>query len=187
MSDYFESARPVESFAAALRHLAVSPGIFFAQMPRATGYSNAVWFLSITLAVPLFVWTMMSLGMALFLAPLLWLVMLAGTWLWAWYLGWAVRLFAGRELSTVDAFHICAYANAPALLAWVPVLNVVIGIWSLILEWFGLTRYAGIGSGTALLILIVPMIVLMLSVAVLAILVGMLATQHGTLHDMQMF
>ena len=80
-------------------------------------------------------------------------------------------------MSTIDAFQISAYGNVPMLLAWVPVLNMVTGLWSLVLEWFGLTRFAGVSSGVALLVLIVPMIVLMLSMTLLVVLIAVFASQ----------
>ncbi|HKI61232.1 MAG TPA: YIP1 family protein [Mariprofundaceae bacterium] len=187
MSAYFEGEKPIESFAAAVRDVVVAPGLFFEQMPKTEAYGPSVYFLSLTLAVPLLIGAMMTLGFSLFLAPFLWLVMLALTWLWAWYLSWAVKLFGKQALSTPDAFQICAYANVPILLAWVPVLNVVLGLWSLALEWYGLTRYAHVSSGVALLILLVPMIILMLSMTVLVVLIAVFASQNASIQEWQVF
>jgi hypothetical protein len=187
MATYFDGDKPIESFAAAVRDVVTAPGLFFEQMPKAEAYGPAVYFLTLTLAVPLLIGAMMTLGFSLFLAPVMWLFALAATWLWAWYLGWAARVFGKRELSTPDAFQICAYANVPILLAWVPVLNVVLGLWSLVLEWFGLTRYAGVSSGVALLILLVPMIILMLSMTALIVLVAVLASQNASYQEWQFF
>jgi len=188
MSSYFDGNKPVDSFISAVRDLVVAPGEFFKQMPNTEGYGPGIFFLTITLAVPLLIAAMMTLGFSLFLAPVIWLVMLASTWLWAWYLGWAVRVFAKKELSTINAFQICAYANAPMLLAWIPVLSFITGLWSLALEWLGLTRYAGVSSGTALLILLVPIVVLMLSFTVLIVLIAVLASKHGaSVQELQIF
>ncbi|MDX8406957.1 MAG: YIP1 family protein [Mariprofundaceae bacterium] len=177
MPVYFDSNKPIESFAAAVRDVVIAPGTFFEHMPKAGSYAPAIYFLTISLAVPLLIGALMTLGFSLFLAPVIWLVMLLATWLWAWYLGWAARVFGKKALSTIDAFQISAYGNVPMLLAWVPVLNVVTGLWSLVLEWFGLTRFAGVSSGVALLVLLVPMIVLMLSMTLLVVLIAVFASQ----------
>jgi len=187
MATYFDATKPIETFAAVVRDVVTGPGAFFEQMPKTETYGLAVYVLTLTLAVPLLIGAMMTLGFSLFFAPLIWLFMLAATWFWAWYLAWAARVFGKRELSTPDAFQICAYANVPMLLVWVPVLNVVLGLWSLALEWFGLTRYAGVSSGTALLLLIIPMIVLMLSMTALVVLVAVLASQNGSYQEFQWF
>jgi len=187
MASYFEGEKPIESFAAVVSDVVTAPGAFFEQMPKAETYGSAVYFLSITLAVPLLIGAMMTLGFSLFFAPVIWLFVLAATWLWAWYLGWAVRVFGKRGLSTQDAFQICAYANVPVILAWIPILNVALGLWSLVLEWFGLTRYAHVSSGVALLILLVPMIILMLSMTVLVVLLAVFASQNATFQEWQVF
>ncbi len=187
MSVYFDSDRPIESFAGAVRDVIIGPGVFFEQMPKAGTYVPAIYFLTLTLAVPLLIGAMMTLGFSLFLAPLVWLVLLAATWLWAWYLAWAARVFGKKDLATINAFQISVYANVPILLAWVPVVNVITGLWSLVLEWFGLTRFAGVSSGMALLILIVPMVLMMLSVILLVVLLAVFASQNQPLPSWQMF
>jgi len=187
MASYFDATKPIETFAAAVRDVVTGPSAFFEQMPKTETYGLAVYVLTLTLAVPLLIGAMMTLGFSLFFAPLIWLFMLAATWLWAWYLAWAARVFGKRELSTPDAFQICAYANVPMLLAWVPVLNVILTLWSLVLQWYGLTRYAGVSSGVAQLVVLVPMIFMMLSTAALVVLVVVFATQHGSIQELQWF
>ncbi len=178
MSEYFDRENAVESFVAAVRQVVIAPGAFFEGMPRAQGYGPSLIFLSIVLGVVILIYALMTMGVALLAAPLVWVLAIVATWLWAWYLGWAVRVFARKDLSTMDAFQICAYANVPVLIGWIPVLGLLSSLWSLALEWIGLTRFAGVSSGTALLILLVPLVLLMLSGALLVVLIGALATQQ---------
>jgi len=114
---YFDSNKPIESFAAAVRDVVIAPSAFFEHMPKTESYASAIYFLTISLAVPLLIGALMTLGFSLFLAPIIWVVMLLATWLWAWYLAWAARVFGKKELSTIDAFQISAYVNVPMLLA----------------------------------------------------------------------
>jgi len=179
MANYFQSEQWFDSYVAAVRDVVTKPDEFFRDMPKASAYGGSLFFFTVTLAVPLLIYVLFSFGLALLVAPFVWLVAVAATWLWAWYLGWAVRTFARQELDTVNAFQICAYANVPMLLAWLPVVGILATIWSIALTWFGLTRSCKVGSGSALAILLVPLLILSISGGILAVLLGVLAAQHG--------
>ena len=179
MSMYFDRRNWVDSYIGSLRSLLMHPGSFYAGLPEAHDYVNSLWFLIITVSVPTLVIAAGTLGVSLFLAPMFWLFVVMGTWLWAVYLRWVLRVFAKKEVRTAHAFEICAYANAPLLLAWVPLVNAVVGIWSFVLMWLGLTRNLGLGSGMALAILLVPFLIMTLSGGVLLALLGTYAVQNG--------
>jgi hypothetical protein len=182
MPMYFSTADFLGSLAGAIRDVFTRPTEFFRQMPQATSYKDGAILLILMLAVPILLGILFTTGgLALHLLPVILLfgipVALAGAWLWAWYLGWAVRTFTSGQLSTRDAFLLYAYSNIPSLFSWVPLINVVMGIWSIYLEWKGLTAYAGVSGGKALLIIFVPLIVLAVSGAVLAVLIGVFMSQ----------
>lgn len=179
MAQYFQSDQWVDSYIGAVRDVVTKPGEFFSGLPRATAYGPAIFFFSVTLAVPLLIFVLMSFGIMLLVAPFVWLLALAATWIWAWYLGWAVRSFAKQELDTIHAFQISAYANVPMLISWVPTVGLFATIWSIALQWFGLTRNCGVSSGVALAILLVPMLIISISLGVLVMLLGIFAAQHG--------
>jgi len=179
MANYFNSEQWFDSYVAAVRDIVTKPDAFFRELPKATAYGNSLFFFTVTLAVPLLIYVLFSFGFALLIAPFIWLVAVAATWLWAWYLGWAVRTFARQQLDTVNAFQICAYANVPMLLAWLPVVGMLATIWSIALTWFGLTRTCQVSSGSALAILLVPLLLISISGGVLAILVAALVTHSG--------
>ncbi len=187
MAEYFRTEQWLDSFIAAVRDVVTRPGEFFEGMPKAEGYGPAIVFFTITLAVPFVIYALISLGLALIAAPFVWVLGLATTWVWAWYLGWAVRMFAKGSLDTVNAFQICAYANVPVLLSWVPIVGPLVGIWTLVLQWYGLTRHAKVGSGAALAIILVPALILSLSIGALIVLLGVAASQMPEMqHMMQM-
>lgn len=179
MGQYFNSEKWVDSYIGAVRDVVIRPGEFFGNLPAATLYGSSLMFLTITLAVPLLVSALASFGITLLFTPIVWLLAIASVWIWSWYLGWAVRTFAKQPLDTVNAFQICAYANVPMLLAWLPVLNLLITIWSVALQWFGLTRSCGVSSGVAMAILLVPLLVLSVSLGLLIVLLGIYAAQNG--------
>ena len=182
MPTYFSTADFLGSLAGCIRDIFTRPTEFFRQMPKATSYKEAVILLILMLAVPILLGILLTGGLSLHVMPVMLLVAipfaLAAAWLWAWYLSWAVRKFAGGQLSTMDAFQLYAYSNIPSLFSWIPLVNVVMGFWSIYLEWKGLTAYAGVSSGKALLIIFVPLIVLLVSGAVLAILLGVYLSQQ---------
>ena len=179
MAQYFNSEQWVDSYIGAVRDVVARPAEFFTGLPKATQYGASLMFFSITLAIPLLVFALASFGLALLVAPFIWLMAVASTWLWAWYLSWAVRGFARQELDTVNAFQICAYANVPMLLSWLPVVGMLVTVWSIALQWFGLTRSCNVSSGVAMAILLVPLLVLSLSLGILVVLLGIYAAQNG--------
>ncbi|MFQ5582465.1 MAG: hypothetical protein ACE5F3_07580 [Mariprofundaceae bacterium] len=83
----------------------------------------------------------------------------------------------------VDAFAaslqgprvLCQYAGHAALDA----ADDLASFWTLFLEWRGLTDFAKISSGSALLMLIVLLVILIISGVILAVLLGMAAAQYG--------
>ncbi len=179
MSEYFHRENWVDSYIAATRDLLLKPGEFFSSLPETDHYANSMLFLVITVSVPTLIIALGTFGASLLVAPLVWLMVLGGAWLWAWYMQWAVRVCCKIKLSTVQAFHICSYANMPLLLVWVPLLNAVTGIWSLALMWMGLTRSVGVSSGKALAILLVPFLLIMISGSILIALLMTYAAQNG--------
>jgi hypothetical protein len=181
MATYFSTTDFLGSLAGAVRDVFTRPTEFFRQMPQATSYKEGVILLILMLALPILLGILFTGGLGLHLMPVMLLVAipfaLAAAWLWAWYLSWAVHRFTSGQLSTMDAFQLYAYSNIPSLFSWVPLVNVVMGVWSIYLEWKGLTAYAGVSGGKALMIIFVPLIVLLVSGAVLAILLGVYLAQ----------
>ncbi len=179
MAEYFQGDRFFDSFIAAAKDVIIRPGEFFAGMPKAEAYGPAIAFFTLTMVPVFIIWALTTLGFAFVFEPFIWLFAVVSTWLWAWYLGWAVRVFTKRELDTVNAFQLLAYANTPFIFSWIPVFNVISGVWVFVLQWIGLTRSAGVSGGAALLILIVPAILMATSLGVLIVLLTALAAQQG--------
>lgn len=179
MTTYFSTDDPVTSMVGAIRDVITTPGDFFANMPADKGYGNSIIFLTVTLLIPFLIILAPTGGMGMLILPVAVIFMLLMTWLWAWYLGWAVRRFCHGDLSTADAFQICAYSNVPNLLAWIPILNILASFWTLFLEWRGLVSFARIRSGQAIAVLLVPLVVILISVAILGMLLGIMMEQFG--------
>jgi len=185
MAQYFQTEQWLDSYIGTARDIITKPAEFFDTLPKAEGYGPSLMFFTITLAIPLLVYALMSLGMALLAAPVVWLLSVVMTWIWAWYLGWAVRTFVKQPLDTVNAFQICAYANVPMLLSWVPLVGIVVTIWTIVLEWMALTRSCNASSGAALAILLIPLLIVGISGAILAVLIGIYMSQQG-MHSQMM-
>ncbi|MDX8401811.1 MAG: YIP1 family protein [Mariprofundaceae bacterium] len=179
MTGYFKTDDWLDSFIAAVKGVVTSPGAFFEGMPKADAWTAPVLFFTLTLAPTLLIGGLATLGFGLLLAPVVWAFALAGTWLWAWYLGWAVRTFVKGELDTLNAFQICAYSNTPMLIGWLPFVGQLLWVWSLALQWIGLTRKVGVSSGAALLILVVPAVIVALSLGALFVALTAYLAQSG--------
>ncbi len=180
MPVYFSSDRIGETLVSATREVLVSPARFFEAMPGAANYMNSLVLLSIYLAVPALILSLFSgIVTVVLILPATLVLGIATTWMWAWYLGWASRVFCGVDLSTAGAFQICAYGSAPLLLSWVPVFGVVAYVWSLYLNWQGLVSHARVGGGAALMFILAAFVLFGLSLLILLVLLFKLTADSG--------
>jgi len=180
MPVYFSSERVGETLVAATRDVLVSPVRFFEAMPGAADYRNSLVLLCIYLTIPALVLSLFSgIVTIVFILPATLVFGIFTTWMWAWYLGWASRVFCKAELNTPGAFQICAYSSAPLLLSWVPVFGVVAYIWNLYLNWQGLVSHARVGGGAALMFILGAFVVFGLSLLLFLVLLFKLTADSG--------
>ncbi len=186
---YFSSERIGETLLPSFRATMTSPTPCFENMPTALDYKNSAILLVIYLLIPALAASIFSgIITIIFILPIFLLFGVAGTWSWAWYLGWAARTFCKSSLTTVDAFQICAYGAAPSIFSIIPFAGVIATMWSLYLNWQGLVSHARIGGGSALLIILASFIIMGISLLLLAILLFQLMTQTGiNLPEIQYF
>jgi len=187
--NYFSSERIGETLLPSFKATMTSPTPCFENMPVAQDYKNSMVLLVIYLVIPALVVSIFSgLITIVFILPMFLLFGIAGTWSWAWYLGWAARTFCKSSLTTADAFQICAYGAAPVIFSMIPVVGVITTLWGLYLNWQGLVSHARIGGGSALLIILASFVVLGISLLLLVILLFYLAAQTGiNLPEVQWF
>ena len=180
MPVYFSSNRIGETLVPATKDVLVSPALFFGAMPRAGDYMNSLVLLSVYLVIPALILSLFSgIVTIIFILPATLVLGIATTWMWAWYLGWASRVFCKVDLSTAAAFQICAYSSAPLLLSWVPVFGVVAYVWSLYLNWQGLVSHARVGGGAALMFILAAFVLFALSLLLLLVLLFKLTADSG--------
>jgi hypothetical protein len=191
MITYFSSNRITETLLPAIKSVITEPRLFFEEMQATTSYRDSLILMSLIMLVPSLIISLPTGIFALLVIPFFLGLMLVCTWLWAWYLSWAVRVFSKSQLSTAAAFQICAYSAVPQLLSWVPGVNIFTSLWNLYLTWQGLVSHAKVGSGKALLILVIPMILFVMSLVVLFGLLFSLMSDMGLspdrMPDMEIF
>lgn len=164
---YFSGNQAIQTLFPTIKALLTRPRIFFEQMPRAIYRRDAIFFATIVIFGFSFLSVPFYSMLLLFLLPLTWGLALVGLWLWSQYLRWAVRTFTGSKLSMANAFQLSAYAALPMVLATIPYVGILAGLWSLYLLWLGLIGYCKISGGKAAMVLFVPLAVLAASTAVL--------------------
>jgi len=177
---YFSSEHIGETLLSSFKATMTSPTPCFENMPVAQGYKNSIILLVIYLVIPALMISIFSgVITIIFILPVFLLFGVAGTWSWAWYLGWAARTFCKSSLTTADAFQICAYGAAPVIFSMIPLVGVITTLWSLYLNWQGLVSHAKVGGGSALLIILAAFVILGVSLLLLVILLFYLAAQTG--------
>jgi len=180
MQTYFSSGRIGETLIPAFKAVMTSPSTYFEAMPIAHNYKSSMVLLAIYLLIPaLIISVFRGVATIIFIVPISVLIGIIGTWLWAWYLGWAARAFCRVQLTTVDAFQICAFGAAPLVFSFVPVFGAVAFFWNLYLNWQGLVSHARLGGGAALLIILAAFVILGASLLLLISLLVYLASQAG--------
>jgi hypothetical protein len=154
----------------ALKTVLSRPRAFFSAMPATGNYSANIVLLTLITLIGTLLGAPFSGFMILFILPFIWLFMLLSMWAWAAYLAWAVRTFTDRQLDTVNAFQLATYASVPMLFSFVPLLGFIASIWNLYLNWLALVARVEVKEGTAIMIILVPLLVLVLSFVALIVL-----------------
>lgn len=164
---YFSGNAPLKSLLPAVRGIVLAPGAFFAGMPRAIYYRDALFFVSVVIFGCSFLSVPFYSMLFLFLLPATWGLGLIGMWLWSRYLSWAVKGFTDARLSPANAFQLSAYAALPMLLAAIPYLGWIALLWNLYLLWQGLVSFCRLRAGVAAAIVLLPVLILGLSLVAL--------------------
>lgn len=86
-------------------------------------------------------------------------ILIGGLWLHLW-----AYLF-GAKKGVAQTIKIVAYANTPGYyLGWIPLINIVAGIWTIVLEVIGLTKLQKLSTGRAvgavLIAIIIPLVII---------------------------
>jgi len=168
------------------------PKLLFANMPAPEGLRGSAHLLALYMSIPTLMMTLTAgTGIPLiapgFFSGLITIVLIipvsltigVGTsFLWAKYISWASRRFAGVELSDETAFQICAYSGAPFVIAWGPYLGPVMALWNLLLNWKGLVHHGGVKRFPAFLILMIGLLLVAMFVLALAVLMMILMPEN---------
>lgn len=174
---YFHFNRPVETLIPAIKGVLMSPKAFFAEMPGTVLFGNSIFLFSLVIIAGSLLSFPFDGASTLFLLPVTWGVILLANWAWAAYLGWAVRTFGKQRLNTPSAFQICTYASIPMLLGFIPYTALLVDLWVLYLTFTGLVAFTGINVRTAVMIMLVPLAILMVSMSALLVLLVDLVPQ----------
>jgi len=164
---YYRRDKIPEVFFSAFIAAIFFPKLLFSKMPEAANLRDSAHLLALYMAIPTLMMTLTAgAGIPLiapgFFSGLIAIVLIipvsltigVGTsLLWAKYIAWASRRFAGVALSDKAAFQICAYSGAPFVIAWGPYLGPVMALWNLMLNWKGLVHHGGVKRFPAFIIL----------------------------------
>jgi len=168
------------------------PKRMFQRMPEAGPLKQSAHLLALYLLVPTLMMTL-TLGTAIptvapgffsgliaiaLIIPVSLAIGVGTSLLWAKYLSWAARRFAGSDLSVETAFQICAYSGPPFVIAWGPYLGPLMALWNLLLNWKGLVHHGGMGWLPALAIILAGVLLLALIVLALAVLLLLLLPEN---------
>lgn len=172
MSNHFSTRRFAPAFATTLSSLGRHPKRFFEQMPEPAGYFEGALFIGMIMLFPaLEACYFCSVDTMLVLFPSIIIGGLILTWLWTEYMHLALRMFARLEITKPSIFQISAYASAPNILHATVILSPPAFVWQLYLLWRGLVSHAGVESGTATIIIAIPVVMLLcLSLALIMML-----------------
>jgi len=144
----------IYSFAQVWKRIMTDPQEFFAEMPLTGGLGNPLIFVIISLAIA-GVGTMAANG-----GGLKGILLILGGGILQAFIGTVLLLLIARQLfegagDFEATFRVCAYAGAPAVLIWVPVVKfiaVLYGIYLLILGLQRAHRYDSVRAALTLLL-----------------------------------
>ena len=189
---YYRRDRVAEVFFSVFIAAIFFPKLLFTKMPAPEGLRGSAHLLALYMLIPTLMMTLTAgTGIPLiapgFLSGLITIILIipvslsigVGTsLLWASYMSWAARRFAGVELSRETAFQVCAYSGAPFVIAWGPYLGPLMAVWNLLLNWKGLVHHGGVKRFPAFLILMIGLLLAAIFVLALAILMMILMPEN---------
>lgn len=193
----FDYRDPVQSFVRTVTAVLTQPALFFAGIRRRGDFVNPLVFAVICflisallggiISIPLsliggaqngasgaagaliggIVGLFVSLILTVILAPIFMLI-------WAGILHLLVTLLIKPTNAGFEAtFRSVAYASMPGLISWIPLIGWLVGVvWSTVLSIFGIREVHSTTTGRAALVVLIPLVVLFLIFAVLAVAVG---------------
>ncbi len=177
---HFSSNRIGDTLPKAFVQTLTRPAAWFEAMPKAESYRDSAVLLAIYILAPALVASILTGFVTIIvILPLSLLFGFVATWMWAGYLAWASRTFCKTDMTTVDAFQICAAASAPQVFSAIPMLAPVATLWNLYLNWQGLVSHGKVSGGCALLIILAAFVILGGTLLILFVLILQLAHQSG--------
>ena len=97
---------------------------------------------------------------ALSLFVLFFLFLLGGIFLGGGIIHLGVLMFGGKR-GYIETVKAVLYADTPSLLlGWIPIVGIFIGLWSFILEFFGIKELQDMSIGRAIAAVLIPMIII---------------------------
>jgi len=150
----------VEGFAATWRRVTTDPQGFFAEMPETGGFAAPLTFLAVCAGIN-------AVCHLLLLAGVRGMIVVFGGQIIAAFVAAAAfvvvaqNLFEGRA-GFEPTFRVVAYASAPTVFLWIPVLGVVAWLYAAYLTVRGLERVHRIDTTRALLTVAVGIIIVVL-------------------------
>lgn len=160
-----EVRTPVEGFAATWRRIATDPQGFFADMPETGGLVAPLTFLAVCAGINALAHLLLLVGLggmiAVFVGQLLGAFVAAAAFVIV-----AQHLFEGRA-GFEPTFRVVAYASAPAVFVWIPVLGVLAWLYAAYLTVRGLERVHRMDTTRAVLTVAIGLgVVMLLGVAI---------------------
>lgn len=143
------------------------PGSFFEALPRPGGAGQAAMFLGLCGALFAGLAGVVLDRYTLLFGTIFFLNAVITPLVTAAVLFLVTKVLCRGAFTFEDLFRIVAYANATLLLAWIPGVNTLTGLWKLYLIGLGMTKLGGLNAVRTWLSLVIAVAVLLLLIQVL--------------------
>jgi hypothetical protein len=156
-----------KSFIGVVKTVLAKPGDFYQNMPASGGYSAPVIFLAVCLAVSGVISAVIAgVNVGLFLKFII--AGLIFSFIGAGILQFIARQFFEGKGSYEGMYRVVAYSGAVNLLAWIPIVGFLAGLYGFYLQIVGVEKVHKITTGQAVVTVLIAFVVYL----ILALLVG---------------
>jgi hypothetical protein len=122
-------------------------------------FSTLAWYMPDIETMPAMILQTLGPIAGLFVGGMFYISMAVGSIISAVILHVIIYLFGGKK-GFVNTYKATAYGNTPSVLfSWIPMVNIIFGLWSWYLVVKGLSKLQGLTMGMALLATLIPLIV----------------------------
>lgn len=143
----------LQSFISTAREIVLSPQVFYGNMPTSSGFVEPILFFAVSCIPNVLMSTLTTFNPLMGILSIL--IAFIGSFAGAG-LGFGLsKAMGGTPPSFEAVYRVFAYAGVVGLVTWVPFVGPLLGLYAIVLQYFGLKRVCGMSTGQTIAVCVI--------------------------------